>query len=44
MMSHTVVSLEGDIAGEKTVEWGKFCPVIAVVNVRMEEQSVCDFN
>ena len=41
-MSHTVVSLEGDIAREKTVEWEKFCPLIAVVNVRMEEHSVCD--
>ena len=44
MMSPTLVSLEGDIAGEKAVEWEKFCPVIAVVYVRMEEQSVCDFN
>ena len=44
MMSHTVVSLEGDIAGEEMVDWEKFCPVIAVVNVRTEEQSMCDFN
>ena len=42
MKSPTLVSLEGDIAGEETAEWEKFCPVTAVVHVRGEEQSVCD--
>ena len=39
MKSPTLVSLEGDRA-----EWEKFCSVIAVVDVRGEEQSVCDLH
>ena len=34
MTSPTLVSFEGDIAGEGTSEWEKFCSVIAVVHVR----------
>ena len=33
MKSPTLVSLEGDIAGEETAEWEKFCQVVAMVHV-----------
>ena len=44
MKSPTLVSLEGDIAGEETAEWEKFVQLLLWCMWEEEQQSVCNLH